>query len=127
RLVQIAQRSDDVPRVFRALASADRHERARASEFLDALARGWDQRREGRLALLLGLVFGEASDAERVQAAVPIVGAPPGSTQQAIARLLDLGDPLLAAFARHARLGLPEPESEPVDIAPGGVLEPRAT
>lgn len=127
RLVQIAQRSDDVPRVFRALASADRHERARASEFLDALARGWDQRREGRLALLLGLVFGEASDAERVQAAVPIVGAPPASTQQAIARLLDLGDPLLAAFARHARLGLPEPESEPVDIAPGGALEPRAT
>jgi hypothetical protein len=154
RLVQIAQRTDDVPGVFRALASADRHERARAAEYLDALARGWDRRREGsrlallpglmldtraaaaarrerqlpgRLALLLGLVFGEASDQQRVQASIPYVGAPPRSTGEALSRLLDLGDPLLAAFARHARLSLPQVLPEPVTVLPSGVLEPGVT
>jgi AAA family ATP:ADP antiporter len=152
RLVQIAQRTDDVPGVFRALASADRHERARAAEYLDALARGWDRRRDGRrlgllpglildtasakpskrplpgrLALLLGLVFGEASDEQRVQASIPYVGAPPSSSQQALTRLLDLGDPLLGAFARHARLSLPSLVPEPARILPSGVLEPGVT
>jgi len=127
RLVQIAQRTDDVPGVFLALASSDRHERARAAEYLDALARGWDRRREGRLALLLGLVFGEASDRERVQASVAYVGAPPATTEQALGRLLDLGDPLLAAFARHARLALPTPRPASVPVVPSGVLEPGVT
>jgi AAA family ATP:ADP antiporter len=127
RLVQIAQRTDDVPGVFRALASKDRHERARAAEYLDALARGWDRRREGRLAQWLGLVFGEGSDLERVQASVAYVGAPPASTDQALARLLELGDPLLAAFARHARQSLPAPRQAPVQLVPSGVLEPGVT
>lgn len=127
RLVQIAQRTDDVPRVFRALASADRHERARAAEYLDALARGWDRRREGRLALLLGLVFGEGSDQERVQASVAYVGAPPGSTEQSLGRLLDVGDPLLAAFSRHARLALPPERPAAPPLLPSGLLEPEAT
>jgi AAA family ATP:ADP antiporter len=127
RLVQIAQRTDDVPGVFRALAGSDRHERARAAEYLDALARGWDRRREGRLALWLGLVFGEASDAERVQASVTYVGAPPASSEQALARLLDLGDPLLAAFARHARQALPVERPAPAPLLPAGVLEPGVT
>jgi len=127
RLVQIAQRTDDVPGVFRALASHDRHDRARAAEYLDALARGWDRRREGRLALLLGLVFGEASDRERLQAAVAYVGAPPASTEQSLARLLELGDPLLAAFARHARLALPVERPALAPLVPSGVLEPGVT
>lgn len=131
RLVQITQRTDDVPGVFHALKSADRHERARAEEYLDALARGWDRRREGRLAQLLGLVFGEASDQERLKAALASVGAPPATTEQAIERLLDLGDPLLAAFARHARLSLPqarpEPQPEPRPMLASGVFEPGAT
>jgi hypothetical protein len=127
RLVQIAQRTDDVPGVFRALASNDRHERAGAAEYLDALARGWDRRREGRLALWLGLVFGEASDSERVQASMAYVGAPPASSEQALARLLELGDPLLAAFARHARLALPIERPEPAPLLPSGLLEPGVT
>jgi hypothetical protein len=127
RLVQIAQRTDDVPGVFRALTSNDRHERAGAAEYLDALARGWDRRREGRLALWLGLVFGEASDTERVQASMAYVGAPPASSEQALARLLELGDPLLAAFARHARLALPIQRPEPAPLLPSGLLEPGVT
>jgi ATP:ADP antiporter, AAA family len=146
RLVQIAQRTDDVPGVFRALASSDRHERARAAEYLDALARGWDRRRDrprrasgggrgaeprplpGRLALLLGLVFGEASDQERVAASTPYVGEPPSSSERALGGLLELGgDPLLAAFARHARLTLPESRPTPLPSLARGVLEPGVT
>jgi AAA family ATP:ADP antiporter len=127
RLVQIAQRTDDVPQVFRALRSSDRHERAQAAEYLDALARGWDRRREGRLPMLLGLVFGEASDEERVASAFAVVGAPPATSAEALTRLLDLGDPLLEAFARHARLALPaaRPELEPALAT--GLLEPGVT
>jgi hypothetical protein len=127
RLVQIAQRTDDVPGVFRALASHDRHQRARAAEYLDALARGWDRGREGRLAILLGLVFGEASDQQRVAASVPYVGAPPSSAEQALDRLLDLSDPLLEAFARHARLILPAARAQPPPILVSGVLSPGVT
>ena len=109
RLVRIAQRTDDVPGVFRALHSGDRHAHAQAAEYLDALARGWDRRREGRLAIWLGLVFNEASDLERVRSSIPFVGAPPASSAEALERLLDLGDPLVAAFRA------PRPR-----IAPGG-------
>jgi AAA family ATP:ADP antiporter len=127
RLTQIAQRTDDVPRVFRALRSADRHERAQAGEYLDALARGWDRRGEARLAQLLGLVFGEASDAERVRAASALVGPPPTSAPAALERLLGLGDPLLEAFARQARATLPL--GEPALHAPfaAAALEPGVT
>jgi hypothetical protein len=127
RLVQIAQRTDDVPGVFRALRSADRHERGQAAEYLDALARGWDRRREGRLAILLGLVFNEASDAERVRASIAFVGPAPASTAEAIQRVLDLGDPLLAAFARNARSSLPAPPAAPVPLLSRVMLEPGVT
>jgi hypothetical protein len=127
RLVQIAQRTDDVPGVFRALRSGDRHERAQAAEYLDALARGWDRRREGRLAILLGLVFNEASEPERVRASIPFVGPPPVSTAEALERLLDLGDPLLAAFARHARSALPAAPSAPEPLLGQALLEPGVT
>jgi ATP:ADP antiporter, AAA family len=127
RLVQIAQRTDDVPQVFRALRSSDRHERAQAAEYLDALARGWDRRGEGRLAMLLGLVFGEASDEERVASAIPVVGPPPTTSAQALMRVLDLGDPLLGAFAQHAGLALPPAPPEPAPPLRAGVLEPRLT
>jgi AAA family ATP:ADP antiporter len=131
RLVQITQRTDDVPGVFHALRSADRHERSRAAEYLDALARGWDRRREGRLAQLLGMVFGEASDQERVQASAASVGAAPATTAQAIEGLLDLGDPLLAAFAQHARQSLPQArpdqQPEPRPMLASGVFEPGTT
>jgi AAA family ATP:ADP antiporter len=127
RLVQIAQRTDDVPQVFRALRSTDRHERGQAAEYLDALARGWDKRREGRLAMLLGLVFGEASDEERVASAIPIAGTPAGTAAQVLTRLLDLGDPLLEAFARRARLDLPYSAPEPAPVLTTGILEPGVT
>jgi hypothetical protein len=55
------------------------------------------------------------------------VGAPPASSEQALARLLELGDPLLAAFARHARLALPIERPEPAPLLPSGLLEPGVT
>ncbi len=110
RLVQIAQRTDDVPGVFAALRSPDRHERARAAEYLDALARGWERRRDGRTAQLLGLVVGESSDEERVRAAEPWVGLAASTTEAALGGLLELGDPSLDALALHARAELPPTE-----------------
>jgi hypothetical protein len=44
-----------------------------------------------------------------------------------LARLLDLGDPLLAAFARHARLALPVERPAPAPLLRSGVLEPGVT
>jgi hypothetical protein len=116
RLVQIAQRTDDIPNVFAALGSSDRHERARAAEYLDALARGWDRGRDGT-PQLLGLVVGEWSDAERARAAEPFVGPAPATTRQALARLLQVADPMLSAFALHAEQELP-PESAAPPAAP---------
>jgi hypothetical protein len=127
RLTQIAQRTDDVPRVFRALRSLDRHERAQAGEYLDALARGWDRRGEARLAQLLGLVFGEASDADRVRAAIALVGAPPTTAAAALDRLLGLHDPLLEAFARQARATLPPGEPALQPLLGTVALEPGVT
>ena len=127
RLTQIAQRTDDVPRVFRALRSPDRHQRAQAAEYLDALARGWDRRGEARLAQLLGLVFGEASDAERARAATPLVGAPPVTVADALDRLLGLGDPLLEAFARQARLALPPAATAVPPLLANVALTPGVT
>ncbi len=101
RLVQVAQRTDDIPGVFAALGSADRHERARAAEYLDALARDWERGREGP-AQILGLVVGELSDSERALAAEPFVGPAPATTAQALLELVKMHDPLLQAFALHA-------------------------
>jgi ATP:ADP antiporter, AAA family len=111
RLVQIAQRTDDVPGVFAALESPDRHERARAAEYLDALARGWDRGREN-VAQLLGLVVGEWSDAERVRAAAPFIGTAATSTLEVLERLIKGADPLLSSFAAHAAQGR-SPSSPP--------------
>ncbi len=119
RLVQIAQRTDDIPHVFAAFASSDRHERARAAEYLDALARGWDRGRDGT-PQLLGLVIGEWSDAERARAAEAFVGPAPTTTRQALDRLLQMADPLLSAFALHAGQELPPEAAEPT---PAPLLE----
>lgn len=106
RLVQIAQRTDDVSRVFMALRSPDRYERASATEYLDALARRWDGGRDS-IAQLLGVVLGEATDMERARAAEPFAGPPPQTTAEALGRMLDSTDPLLQSFASHAAATLP--------------------
>jgi AAA family ATP:ADP antiporter len=120
RLAQIAQRTDDISGVFAALGALDRHERARAAEYLDALARGWDRGRDG-VAQLLGLVLGEWSDAERVRAASAFIGVPPTRTAEVLARLLGSADPLLSSFALHAAQGSAGPSE------PARALEPKVT
>lgn len=125
RLVHIAQRTDDIPGVFRALAAADRHDRARAAEYLDALARRWERAGEPRLSPLLGLVFQERSDRDRVAAAAPLVGSPPASAEEALTRAAALGDQLLEAFAADARRALPPPQVPPALI--GTALAPERT
>jgi hypothetical protein len=122
RLVQIAQRTDDVPRVFAALRASDRHERSRAAEYLDALARRWDRGGDAT-AQLLGLVVGEASDLERVRAAEPFVGPVPLTTEEALRRLLESTDPLLESFARHAAKALPRAPSPAPSVGLGLMIK----
>lgn len=126
RLAQIAQRTDDVSRVFMALRSADRHERASATEYLDALARRWDGGRDST-AQLLGLVLGEATDLERARAAEPFAGPPPQTTAEALGRLLDSSDPLLHSFASHAAEALPRVSGTVAAPAPGVFVKANAT
>ncbi|HWA77960.1 MAG TPA: MFS transporter [Polyangiaceae bacterium] len=102
RLVQIAQRGDDIPSVFAALRASDRHERARAIEFLDALARSWE-RTSDQTPRLLRLVVDELSDGERLLAAEPFVGRI-ASTTEALDRMAADSDPVLSEIARHALL-----------------------
>jgi ATP:ADP antiporter, AAA family len=126
RLVQIAQRSDDVSRVFMALRSPDRYERASATEYLDALARRWDGGRDST-AQLLGLVVGEATDVERARAAEPFAGPAPQTTAEALGRLLESTDPLLQSFARHAADALPRVSATVPAPAPGLFVKANAT
>jgi hypothetical protein len=102
RLVQIAQRGDDIPSVFSALRASDRHERARAIEFLDALARNWEQTSD-QAPRLLRLVVDDLSVSERLIAAEPLVGSVSG-TSQALERMAEDADPVLSEIARHALL-----------------------
>lgn len=126
RLVQIAQRTDDVSRVFMALRSSDRHERASATEYLDALARRWGGGRDST-AQLLGLVLGEATDAERARAAEPFAGRPPQTTPEALERLRESNDPLLQSIASHAAEALPRASGSVLAPAPGLLVKANAT
>jgi AAA family ATP:ADP antiporter len=114
RLVQVAQRSDDIPAVFDALRAPDRHERARAIEFLDALARSWERSSE-QAPRLLRLVVDELSTEERVRAAEAFVGSV-SSTTQALERMAEDSDPVVAEIARHALLTAER--SRPLSVPP---------
>lgn len=113
RLVQIAQRGDDIPQVFSALRSSDRHERGRAIEFLDALARNWEQTSD-QAPQLLRLVVDDLSVSDRLLAAEPLVGSVSG-TSQALERMAEDPDPVLSEIARHAlrRVEQSRPRSVP--------------
>jgi AAA family ATP:ADP antiporter len=102
RLCQVAQRTDDIHAVFEALRSEDRHERARAVEFLDAIARGWERRSSSETAQLLRLVVDDLAPEERVLAAAPLVGRV-ASVTEALSRLAQDSDPIMAEIALHAQ------------------------
>jgi AAA family ATP:ADP antiporter len=114
RLVQVAQRGDDIPSVFAALRSPDRHERARAIEFLDALARNWERASE-QAPRLLRLVVDDLSVPERVRAAEAFVGSVRDTTQ-ALDRMAEDPDPVMAEIARHALLTAER--SRPLSVPP---------
>ena len=122
RLCQIAQRTDDIHAVFAALGSEDRHERGRAVEFLDAIARGWE-RGSAETAQLLRLVVDDLSPEERARAAAPVVGRV-ASAADALARMAADSDPILAEIASHAqRLA---DASRPRSVPPAAPVTPVA-
>jgi hypothetical protein len=100
RLVQIAHRTDEIEAVFEALAASDRHERARAVEFLDALTRSWPSGSE-RVSRALRLVVDDLSVEERLTLAEPLVGRFENSSA-ALTRLSEGDDPILSEIASYA-------------------------
>jgi HEAT repeat protein len=99
RLVQIAQRTDDIPGVFSALQAQDRHQRARAIEFLDTLVRSFQQ--DLQQVGVLRLVIDDLSDEARALRAAPLVGAV-NSTKDVLIRLAEDSDPMLRELAQQA-------------------------
>jgi hypothetical protein len=99
--------------VFAALKSPDRHERARAIEFLDALVRSWEQVSD-QTPGVLRLVVDDLSPEERARAAAPLVGTV-SDASEALSRLAEDSDPMLRELA-HQALGPAHhsrPRSEP--------------
>jgi ATP:ADP antiporter, AAA family len=106
RLIQVTQRGDDVPRVFSALRSNDRHQHARAVEFLDALVRGWE-RGAGDTTSVLRLIVEELSPSERVARAAPFTGVLPKNVTDVLELLSSDPDPTLSALAFEAQRAPP--------------------
>ncbi|HVJ18251.1 MAG TPA: hypothetical protein VM686_22685 [Polyangiaceae bacterium] len=106
RLIQTTQRSDDVASVFSALRASDRHQRARAVEFLDALVRGWE-RGASDSSSVLRLVVEELSPLERIARAEPFIGVMPDSVEGVLELLSDDPDPMLRAIAVEAQRAPP--------------------
>jgi hypothetical protein len=94
RLFKVLYPKEDVRGVFIALRSADRHARANALEFLDALALDCsDECRE-----LLRLATEDSSIHERLARAAAYIPARPTTSSEAIAQLLEDNDEALVAL-----------------------------
>jgi AAA family ATP:ADP antiporter len=102
RCLNIAHRHEDIHGVYAALKSSDKRARANALEFLDALPLRVTGLRE-----LLRVVVDDLPPVERVRRSSGLVPQPaPVGPIDAIRRLLDDPDPLLAALAGYHALDL---------------------
>ncbi len=102
RCLNIAHRHEDIQGVYAAVRSSDKRARANALEFLDALNIG-----VGGLRDLLRLVVDDLSPAERVRRAGDSLPLPaPRGAVEAIRRLLEDPEPLVAALAGFHALDL---------------------
>ncbi len=95
RLFGILHRREDVRGIHVALQSRDRHVRANAHEFLDALAS--DTGAECRELMML--VADDLSAEERVTRATDFIGQPPQDAEQALEQLLTDQDATVVALA----------------------------
>ncbi len=95
RLFGILHRREDVHGIYVALQSRDRHVRANANEFLDALAS--DTGPECRQ--LMTLVADDLSAEDRVTRAEDFIPQPPQDAEQAIEQLLTNRDATIVALA----------------------------
>ncbi len=101
RCLHVAHRHEDIHAVYAALRSTDKRARANALEFLDALAIGVAGLRD-----LLRLVIDDLPQAERILRAGDLVPSPPTTSFQAIRRLLEEREVLIAALACFHALDL---------------------
>jgi AAA family ATP:ADP antiporter len=107
RLLQILHRGDDIRTIFSALSSTDRRQRGQATEFLDALIRGFGRSADD-VAALLRLIVDDLPAAERALRAAVLVG-----TFTNAHTTLDLlsrdPDAILSDLATHAVAALDRP------------------
>lgn len=102
RCLHVAHRHEDIHAVYAALRSRDKRARANALEFLDALTIGVAGVRD-----LLRIVVDDLPPAERVRRAGDLVPtSPPTTAFEAIRRLLDEREILIAALAGFHALDL---------------------
>jgi hypothetical protein len=109
RLLQLVHRGDDIRTIFSALTAADRRQRGRAIEFLDALIRGLGREADD-VAALLRLVVDVLPPAERAQRAAELVGAFPNA-RDTLERLSNDSDEVLRDLAAHAVSTLGKPRT----------------
>jgi HEAT repeat protein len=112
RLLQVVHRGDDIRTIFLALSSTDRRQRGQATEFLDALIRGFGRSADD-VAALLRLIVDDLPASERARRAAELVGTFSNAyqTMELLSRDPDL---ILRDLALHAVAALdrqPAPES----------------
>ena len=97
RLLKIAHPKEDIHRVYVALMSPDKRERANAAEFLGALVH---RRTEPQLRELLRIVVDDLSPGARVARAASVIGfVPPRTPEEALNIALADADIKVAALA----------------------------
>ena len=112
RLLQLVHRGDDIRTIFSALMGADRRQRGRAIEFLDALIRGLGRDADD-VAALLRLVVDDLPATERARRAAELVGVF-ASAQDTLEQLSRDSDDILRDLAAHAVTALGKPRSNEV-------------
>lgn len=100
RLLQVVHRGNDVPTIFRALRSDDRHQRGRAVEYLDVLIRDISES-SNEQATLLRLVVDDLLPDERIRRAADLVGRFDGA-RAALEALTHDSDGIVRELARKA-------------------------
>jgi hypothetical protein len=97
RLLKIAHPKEDIHRVYAAMMSPDKRERANAAEFLDALVH---RRKEPQLHELLRIALDDLSPAAQVARAANVLGfVPPRTPDDAVHAALADSDIKVAALA----------------------------
>ena len=119
-LLQIAHRHEDIRSAYEAIQSTDRHRRANAVEFIDALTRSpfYEGTLGAEVREYLQLVVDDLPAQDKVNRSRKLIGEPPTTYEQAISRLLGNPDEITASIAAYHvfELGLSSLRSQVAEV-----------